>query len=261
MNQLFTNMKRLKDLKEGDKIWVKCPSNSKEWHKEIVTKVTMGEDMHKGSGMWFMHIMTDKSKYSCSDENSLSYTYHWPILIKSIGNQCQEYVEASSNVKMIVSSTIPKEIDKKDSSLNDIINQSRIIDLSKQEPLPEVEAYIVGMGNDNWECRHFYSMKYGSDEKKHTYGGYQSYDKEGNLCAWWTMNWNYSNFRSEYMFVVPDYDTGKHLADLLRLIGNDWLDIESAINQREEEIIRIQKEIQTIKNIKDSLKKKVNIKQ
>jgi hypothetical protein len=70
------------------------------------------------------------------------------------------------------------------------------------------------------------------------------------------MNYNHANFRSEYMFIVKDYETGKRLAELLQLIGNDWLDIESAIKKRQKEIERINNEISLIENVADILKKK-----
>ena len=60
------------------------------------------------------------------------------------------------------------------------------------------------------------------------------------------------------MFIVKDYETGTRLAELLKLIGNDWLDIESAIKKRQQEIERINSEITLIESIADVLKEKPN---
>ena len=113
------------------------------------------------------------------------------------------------------------------------------------------------MGNDNWECRTFYEMTYTThDERKYTYGGYSWYNKEGEPQGWWLMNHNYSDFRKDYMFIVPDEDSGNRLAKLLNMIGNDWLDTYNAIKLREKKIAELQREIDIIKETEGYLKEK-----
>ena len=137
--------------------------------------------------------------------------------------------------------------------LNEIIKKCTLVDLRKREPLPK-EAYIVGMSNDYYVCRHFYNMEHTTHmQDRNTYGGYSSENERG----WWTMNYNFCNFRNEFMFIVPDRDNGEKLADLLNTIGNDWMNYIKAINTRKEEIEILQEEINVIKGIKGALFEKV----
>lgn len=137
--------------------------------------------------------------------------------------------------------------------LNEIIKKCTLIDLRKREPLPK-EAYIVGMSNDYYDCRHFYNMEHTTHMRdKNTYGGYTSEDER----CWWTMNHNFCDFRNEFMFIVPDRDSGEKLADLLNTIGNDWMNYIKAIDIRKEKIEKLQEEINVIKGTKDALFEKV----
>lgn len=96
-------MKKLKDLKEGDTIFVECPCNSDHWEKEIITKVVIGEDCYEGSGYWYMRIYTNNSISSCSDDMVTKEHKHWPILIKSLGERFDDLAEASTNLNLYVS--------------------------------------------------------------------------------------------------------------------------------------------------------------
>jgi len=102
-------MKRIKELKEGDAIFVECPISSNHWDEEIVSKVIIGEDMYTGSGRWYMHIKTNKSISSCSDDMAKNEHKHWPILIKSLGGQVEDVADASPNVQLRVKTSNEKE--------------------------------------------------------------------------------------------------------------------------------------------------------
>lgn len=78
-------MKKISDLTEGDSIWVKCqyyitnPEKDGEWRQEKITKVEVGEDGYKGSGMWYKRIITDNSVMNCLDD-LCDEGKHWSIL-------------------------------------------------------------------------------------------------------------------------------------------------------------------------------------
>lgn len=95
-------MKQLKDIKEGDFIWVKCPKEGGEWRQEKVTEVKVGEDGYKGSGQWFRWIMTNYSVESCPDE-LCNQGKHWGILspVRIYQGQSEyEYIfDANSHIK------------------------------------------------------------------------------------------------------------------------------------------------------------------
>ena len=251
-------MKKLKDLQKSDTIWVKCPIDEGEWVSETVTSVHVGEDGYPGSNRWYIRIQTDKSVSDNPDANARAGK-HWPILLMR-SSEVQDASDASNNVRMLVSAVDPNEIEAAKPTLIDIIKGSKIVDLRKMEPLPQ-EAYIVGMSNHNWSCEHLYNMKHCElSRRNNEYGGQYGYKNketgEVTYHGWWTMNYNHANFRSEYMFIVKDYETGKRLAELLQLIGNDWLDIEGSIKKRQKEIERINNEITLIESVADALKKK-----
>ena len=136
--------------------------------------------------------------------------------------------------------------------LIEIIQNSTLIDLRKREPLPE-EAWIVGKSNTQYECRHFYNMGYREwNNRDNEYYGHHSPESSGI----WTMN-AWGGARTEFMFIVPDEESGEDLAKLLNIIGDNWLDWLGAVQSRGNEIRRIQEEIEVIRLTRDVLIDKV----
>ena len=99
-----------------------------------------------------------------------------------------------------------------------ILFTCKIIHIDQKEPFPSGKVIFVGLGNNNYECRILYDMKY-TDHMELTYGGYFSEDHSG-YNAWWTMNYNYSDeYDKTKAYIVENREDGDKLAAFLNFIG------------------------------------------
>ena len=122
-----------------------------------------------------------------------------------------------------------------------ILNECKIIDIEAKEPFPEGEVTFVGVGNDDYECRTLWDMKY-TDHMKLTYGGYFNEDHSG-YNAWWTMNYNYSNeYDKTKAYIVNNCTDGHKLAKFLNFIRG-FKNLENTILKKEDEIKNLQNEL------------------
>ena len=122
-----------------------------------------------------------------------------------------------------------------------ILSECKIIDIEVKEPLPEGKVTFVGVGNDKYECRVLWDMKY-TDHMKLTYGGYFNEDHSG-YNAWWTMNYNYSDlYDKTKMYIVNNRDDGEKLAAFLNFT-HGFNNIQNIIYQKEDEIKKLQEDL------------------
>lgn len=119
-----------------------------------------------------------------------------------------------------------------------ILDECKVIDIKAKEPFPKGEVTFVGVGNDKYECRTLWDMRY-TDHMKLTYGGY--FNKDHN--KWWTMNYNYSDkYDKTKAYIVKNKADGYKLAKFLNFVGG-LSGIQSTIIEKQEEIKNLQEEI------------------
>lgn len=122
-----------------------------------------------------------------------------------------------------------------------ILDECKVINIKAKEPFPKGEVTFVGVGNDNYECRTLWDMRY-TDHMRLAYGGYFNKDHSG-YNAWWTMNYNYSdNYDKTEAYIVKNKDDGYKLAKFLNFVGG-LSGIQSTIIKKQEEIKNLQEEL------------------
>ena len=122
-----------------------------------------------------------------------------------------------------------------------ILDECKVINIKVKEPFPEGEVTFVGVGNDNYECRTLWDIRY-TDHMKLTYGGYFNKDHSG-YNAWWTMNYNYSDkYDKTKAYIVKNKADGHKLAKFLNFVGG-LNGIQSTIIKKQEEIKNLQEEL------------------
>ncbi|MBR6907795.1 hypothetical protein IKN40_04845 [bacterium] len=129
-----------------------------------------------------------------------------------------------------------------------ILSKCKIIDIEAKESFPEGKVTFVGVGNDKYECRSLWDMKY-TDHMKLTYGGYFKEDHSG-YNAWWTMNYNYSDkYDKTKAYIVNNKTDGYKLAKFLNFIGG-FNNLENTILKKENEIKNLQEDLEYLLEIK-----------
>lgn len=137
-----------------------------------------------------------------------------------------------------------------------IIDYMKVVNLKNKEELPQDLTYIVGLSNDRYECHHLKEMKYTDhDKRRNSYGGSTEWTGWG---SWWTMNLCYdSDMNHDYMFIVDNWEDGELLAKFLNFVsfannggfGLNFLDINKAIKAKQEQVEKLQSEINLLKSV------------
>lgn len=131
-----------------------------------------------------------------------------------------------------------------------ILNESKVINIEDKEPFPEGKVTFVGVGNDSYECKTLWDMKY-TNHMKLAYGGYFNEDHSG-YNAWWTMNYNYSDkYDKKKVYIVNNAEDGHKLAKFLNFIGG-FNNLDNIIEKKKKELENIKSDLEYLLEAKNN---------
>ena len=137
-----------------------------------------------------------------------------------------------------------------------VIDYMKVVNVKNKEELPQDLTYIVGLSNDRYECHYLQEMKYTDhDKRRNSYGGSTEWTGWG---SWWTMNMCYDDgMNHDYMFIVDNREDGELLAKFLNFVSFanksedsiNFIEINKAIKAKQEQIEKLQSDIDLLKSI------------